>query len=126
MDTTWIIIIASALALKAIILYRVRKDVKGLKKLKKDIRYNSYFRYKESVGRYSLLCSKLKEAGIPSRVIYFENGMVHVTGDQDAIEKLCDELNIVKYSHYFTNDFLPVSEGVPIKYTHSVYVEKNN
>ena len=110
-------IITLALIVVATYTYRLHRDMKALKK---EVRFNSNFRHGEGTGRYTLLCKKLREAGVRSRVIYFEDGTVHITGDQEAIEMICDRLNLVKYEHYFMNDFLPVREGVPIKHTHSV------
>jgi len=116
----WIIVLAVALALLNGVTYELHKDVKELKKLKKEVKYNSTFRYSEGVGRYTLFCRKLKEAGIRSRVIYYEDGTVHISGDPDAVKALGNSLNLTWREHYYTNDFLPVRKGVPIKYTHSV------
>lgn len=111
---------AAAIVILAGVTYQLYCDVEKLKRLKKEVRYNSNFRYDYSVATYELLKDKLAEAGIRARLIYFEDGQVHVSGNQEAVEKLCDDLNLVKYSHYRTNDFLPSREGVPVKYTHSV------
>jgi len=115
----WIIVLAAALSILAGITYGLYKDVKRLKGLEQDVKHNSYFRYDERVGRFNLLAKKFEEAGVPCRLIYFTDGSLHISGDQEEIKKVCDKLDLIEHRHYNTNSLLPVHQGV-VKYTKSV------